>query len=204
MRIVSGSTTEYLHFVAVSTADYATRVTGLTAFNVYATATSASTGSTYGITVNEVNSTQMPGVYRVMLTDSTLMTIASGVDSREIALHITSSMAPVTRTFELYRRTVTTGATLSVNSSGEISAISTGAANVVADGFLNRDMSTGVDSGSSSFRTPRQALRFLRNKWTVSTLGVLTVYKEDDSSASWTGAVTTSATADPIVGNDPA
>ena len=96
MRIVSGSTTEYLHFVAVSTSDYVTRTTGLTSFDVIATATSASTGSTYGISVNEVNSTQMPGVYRVLLTDSTLMTLAAGVDSREICLHITSSMAPVT------------------------------------------------------------------------------------------------------------
>lgn len=120
MRIVSGSTNEYLHFVAFSTADHITRVTGLTGFNVYATATSASTGVVYNnLSVNEVNSTQMPGIYRVMLGDSTLLTIPSGVDSREICLHITSSMDPVTRTFELYRRTATTGQTLTVNSSGE-------------------------------------------------------------------------------------
>lgn len=116
---VSGSTNEFLHFVALSTADHVSRVTGLTSFNVYAAATSASTGSTYGITVAEVNSTQMPGVYRVQLNDSTLMTIASGVDHREICLHITSSMDPVTRTFDLYRRAVTSGVTLTVNSSGE-------------------------------------------------------------------------------------
>jgi hypothetical protein len=146
-------------------------------------------------------------------------------------------MDPVTRTVELYRRTVTTGQTLTVDSSGagnadikEIAgaALSTGtahfgvnvvslgssvitaaslatdAANEIADALLDRDMSTGVDSGSTSHRTPRQALRFLRNKWDVSTAGVLTVYKEDDTSASWTGQVTTNAAADPIVGNDPA
>jgi len=49
----------------------------------------------------------------------------------------------------------------------------------------------------------RQALRFLRNKWAVAT-GTLTVYKEDDSTESWTATVTTDAAANPITGNDPA
>jgi hypothetical protein len=38
----------------------------------------------------------------------------------------------------------------------------------VADAILNRDMSTGTDSGSTTVRTVRQALRFLRNKWSIS------------------------------------
>ena len=396
MRIVSGSTTEFLHFVAASTSDHISRVTGLTSFGVYAAATSASTGSTYGVTVNEVNSTQMPGVYRVMLTDSTLLTIPAGVDSREICLHITSSMDPVTRTFELYRRTATTGQTLTVDSSGAgnsdvkefggtsvtgrdigasvllssgtgtgqvvltagnptvllssgtgtgqvvltagnptvllssgtgtgqikltggqvdvaqfagatlstgtahfgvnvvqingvaASAVATinpilgtsqavnfattgstagikadiqtiagaavstatahfgvnvvqaggvawasgsivagsfasgaidataiaanaigaselaaGAANVIADAFLDRDMATGTDSGSTSVRTPRQALRFLRNKWAISGT-TMSVYKEDDATASWTAVLTGTSGADPITAVDPA
>jgi septation ring formation regulator EzrA len=94
-------------------------VTGLTSFNVYVAASSASTGSTMGLTVNEVNSTQMPGLYRVMLADSSAVTVGSGFDSREVCLHITSSMDPVTRTYEVYRRSVTSGVTLTVNSSGE-------------------------------------------------------------------------------------
>lgn len=72
-----------------------------------------------------------------------------------------------------------------------------------ADALLNRDLSTGTDSGSATVRTLRQAVRFLRNKWAVSA-GTLTVYKEDDSTASWTGTVATDAAADPIVSNDPA
>jgi hypothetical protein len=75
--------------------------------------------------------------------------------------------------------------------------------NELVDALLDRDMSVGTDSGSSAFRTPRQALRFSRNKWAVSG-STLTVYKEDDATASWTAAVTTSATADPIVTVDPA
>lgn len=71
-----------------------------------------------------------------------------------------------------------------------------------ADALLNRDMSTGTDSGSTTVRTPRQALRFLRNKWEI--VGTtLTVYKENDSTASWDSEVTGTAGADPITANDP-
>jgi hypothetical protein len=72
-----------------------------------------------------------------------------------------------------------------------------------ADTLLNRDMSTGTDSGSPTVRTVRQALRFLRNKWAISGT-TLTVNKEDDSTASWTATVSTDAAADPVTGNDPA
>jgi hypothetical protein len=72
-----------------------------------------------------------------------------------------------------------------------------------ADVLLNRDMSTGTDSGSSTVRTVRQALRFLRNKVAISA-GTMTVYKEDDSTSSFTAAVTTDAAAVPIVSVDPA
>lgn len=75
--------------------------------------------------------------------------------------------------------------------------------NLIADALLDRDMSVGTDSGSSAVRTPRQSLRFARNKWTVSG-GTLTVYKEDDTVASWTAAVTTDAAASPITAADPA
>jgi hypothetical protein len=72
-----------------------------------------------------------------------------------------------------------------------------------ADALLNRDMSTGSDSGSATVRTPRQALRFLRNKWSLSGT-TLTVTAEDDTTASWTAEVTTNASADPITASDPA
>ncbi len=73
----------------------------------------------------------------------------------------------------------------------------------VADGLLNRDMATGTDSGSTTVRTPRQALRFLRNKWDIAG-GVLTVTKENDTTASWTASVSTDSTAVQIIGTDPA
>ncbi len=72
-----------------------------------------------------------------------------------------------------------------------------------ADALLNRDMSVGADSGSPTVRTVRQALRFLRNKFSIAG-STLTVTKEDDTTASWTAAVTTDAGALPITGSDPA
>lgn len=72
-----------------------------------------------------------------------------------------------------------------------------------ADALLDRNMATGTDSGSPTVRTVRQALRFLRNKWSMSGT-TLTVTKEDDTTSSWTATVTTDAAAVPIVGNDPA
>jgi hypothetical protein len=121
MRIVSGSTGEKVYFVAFSTADHITRVTGLTSFAAYASI-AGSTGTLQGTTpasgILEINSTQMPGLYSFTVADSTIFTLGAGIDSREVALHITSSMDPVTRTFEVYRRTVTTGQSLTVDSSG--------------------------------------------------------------------------------------
>jgi hypothetical protein len=116
MRIVSGSTTESVYFVAFSTADHLTRITGLTSFSVFCSV-DGSTGSTHGITVTEINSTQMPGVYRALIADSTITTI-TGIDSRELCIHITSSMDPVTRTVELYRTNLTHVAGTLVTGSG--------------------------------------------------------------------------------------
>jgi hypothetical protein len=69
----------------------------------------------------------------------------------------------------------------------------------IADKVLNRNVSGGSDAG----RTVKQALHFLRNRWSVAT-GTLTVYDTDDTTPSWTGTVTGTPGADPITGNDPA
>jgi len=69
-----------------------------------------------------------------------------------------------------------------------------------ADALLNRDMAAVDDSND---RTPLNALRFLRNRWSVAG-DVLTVRKENDSTAAWTASVSTDAGALPITGTDPA
>lgn len=91
--------------------------------------------------------------------------------------------------------------TVAVGLAGGLLTLSNGAD--FADAFLDRNMGSGSDSGSASFRTPRQALRLLRNKWTT-TSSTLTVFKEDDATVSWTSVVGSLAGADPIVSNDPA
>lgn len=84
-----------------------------------------------------------------------------------------------------------------------LSGFTTGAVNAMADGFLDRNMATGTDSGSATVRTVRQALRPLRNKWTVAA-GSYQVTKEDDITVSWTSSVTGTSGADPITASDPA
>lgn len=71
-----------------------------------------------------------------------------------------------------------------------------------ADALLARDLGSGTNAGTSEERTVRSALRFLRNKWAIVT-GTLTVRKEDDTTAAWTAAVSTTSGADPVTGNDP-
>lgn len=79
-------------------------------------------------------------------------------------------------------------------------AISAAVANEIADALLNRDMSAVADTTA---RSPLNALRLLRNKYSVSG-STLTVTKEDDTTSAWTSALTTDATADPVTGSDPA
>jgi hypothetical protein len=97
---------------------------------------------------------------------------------------------------------VTAGVTVTTNNDKTGYALTAGERNSVADALLDRDMSTGTDSGSPTVRTPRQAMRFMRNKWSIAA-GTLTVTKEDDSTASWTAAVTTNGTT-PVDSVDPA
>jgi hypothetical protein len=68
-------------------------------------------------TVNETDTTNMPGVYELLLDED--MTIGSGHDTEEMCFHITQAdMAPVTRTIELYRPKITAGNTLDVTATG--------------------------------------------------------------------------------------
>ncbi len=74
------------------------------------------------------------------------------------------------------------------------------ALNDLADALFKRDMSAVTGEAA---RSMLNALRLLRNKSSVAA-GTLTVTKEDDSTSAWTATVTTNATAEPIIGIDPA
>jgi phage baseplate assembly protein W len=76
---------------------------------------------------------------------------------------------------------------------------------VIADTVLDRNMATGTDSGSSTVRTVRNALRPGRNRVHVdSVTGVITVYKEDDTTVAWTAQGTATAGMDPLTEINPA
>lgn len=115
MRIPSGTTDQYLYFVAVDSTDFTTRETGLSSFTVYRSRNGGTATAFTTPTIAELDATNMPGVYTLLLDED--MTIGSGNDSEEMVVHITqAAMAPVTRVFELYRRAVTGGETLTVAS----------------------------------------------------------------------------------------
>lgn len=97
---------------------------------------------------------------------------------------------------------VTAGVTVTTNSDKTGYALTSGERTSVADALLDRDMATGVDSGSPTVRTVRQALRASRNRWAIAA-GTLTVYKENDSTTSWTAAATQTA-GNPVSEIDPA
>ncbi len=118
-----------------------------------------------------------------LATAANLATVAGYLDT-EIAAILSDTNAIL----------VDTGTTLPAT----LSALPTATQN--ADALLNRDMSAVTDSNA---RTPINALRFLRNKYSISGT-TLTVTKEDDATPAWTAVLTTSAGADPVVGSDPA
>jgi hypothetical protein len=66
-----------------------------------------------------------------------------------------------------------------------------------ADALLGRNIAGGSNGG----RTVTQALRRLRNR-VVGLAGLLTVYREDDTTSDWTAALTTAA-GDPVSEVDP-
>lgn len=90
---------------------------------------------------------------------------------------------------------------LGIEADGSLSdtAISAGTANQIADAILSRDFS---QVSAPAARSALNALRFLRNKWSV-TGNTLTITAEDDATAAWTAQVTSSASAEPITGSSP-
>lgn len=118
MRIPSGVVDQYIYFVAVDATDLKTRETGLSAFTVRRSRNGGASAAYTTPTINETDTTNMPGVYELLLDED--MTIDAGDDSQEVCLHITcTGMAPVTRVFELYRSKITAGNTLDVSSDGD-------------------------------------------------------------------------------------
>ena len=94
---------------------------------------------------------------------------------------------------------VTAGVTVTTNSDKTGYALTAGERTSIAESLLKLDLSTVTGEAA---RSVLNALRFLRNKWSISGT-TLTVTKEDDSTTAWTATVTATPGADPITGNDP-
>ena len=109
MRIPSGTTDQYIYFVAVDATDLFTRETGLAGKMVAARSRNGGAAALYTTpTINETDTGDMTGLYEMLLDED--MTIEAGNDSEEYALQIVDTgghMAPVTRVIELYRTNVT-------------------------------------------------------------------------------------------------
>lgn len=189
------------------------------------TSTISKDGAAFGATTNAAAEIGTTGVYSIALT-GTEMTC-----DRFAVKHVVTSQPDVNVFGETVTRQLidlafptVSGRSIDVDASGGVevgtvaagaitaashgagaidaAALATDAVNEIADGLLDRNMATGTDSGSPTVRTVRQALRMLRNKGSIA-VGTLTVTKEDDTTASWTAAVTTTA-GDPISSVDPA
>ena len=168
MRIPSGVTDQYIYFVAVDATDLKTRETGLSSFTVYRSRNGGAAAAMTTPTINETDSTNMPGVYELLLDED--MTIDSGDDSQEMAFHIThTGMAAVTRTIELYRPKITAGNTLDVTS--------TGAAGIDWGNVENQSTSVDLSATATNLvdtTTTNTDMRGTDNAALASVLGALT------------------------------
>ncbi len=115
MKIESGSVDKYLYFLAVDATDFSTPETGLSSFTVYRSRNGAAASVMTTPTINETDSSNMAGVYELLLDEDT--TLAAGNDYEEQVYHIShAGMAPVTRTVVIERPKGTAGETITVGS----------------------------------------------------------------------------------------
>lgn len=129
------------------------------------------------------------GKWYAVIVSATVDTIVG----KARALHFRCVLAEVTAGVPLVQTNVITDGAIVA------ATFATAALNAISDNLLKRDW-TGLTGEAS--RSVLNALRFLRNKWTISGTA-LTVEKEDDATDAWTATVTKTS-GDPVTGVDPA
>jgi len=101
MRILKNDTSKYLYFVAVDATDLKTREPGLSSFTVQRSRNGAAEAAYTSPTIVEIDATNMPGVYALLLDED--IDLSAGSVEEEVCVHIThAGMAPVTRVFTIY------------------------------------------------------------------------------------------------------
>jgi hypothetical protein len=123
----------------------------------------------------EISAANLPGMYRLDIPNAAF---ASGADWVALQLSVTGSFG-----FDIPYR---------LQSSA-----------LVPDQILKRDMSAVEVAGSAAGRSLLNAIRLLRNRWSTTPTAI-TVYKEDDATPAWTGALSTAVGAAQITSVDPA
>ena len=184
MRIPSGKIDQVIFFVAVDSTDLKTRKTGLSGFVVYRSRNGGTATIYTTPTITELSAANMPGVYSLLIDEDT--TVASTSDSEEYVVHITAAtMAPVTRSIELYRRDTTSGLTALIDASGRVDVGRiTGQTQTARDIGASVLLSSGTGTGQLSLSAGLVALSGTQTfnntgTWTgniVGTLSTLTTY----------------------------
>lgn len=150
------------------------------------------------------------GVYRVDWPDicfsssvgklCQLIVSASGVDTTFLEVELTgpytgSSIDADVATIKLQ------SASILADTTAEGVTLTASANTTVADAALTRDWELIADTAAS--RSSINALRALRNKWSISG-AILTITAEDDTTPAWTANLTSSSDANPVTGVAPA
>jgi hypothetical protein len=123
----------------------------------------------------EISSVDMPGWYRIDIPDGAWV---AGADWVALQLSLAGSFG-----FDIPYRIQS--------------------AALIPDQIFKRDMSLVEAVSSAAGRSLLNAIRLLRNRWSTTPTAI-TVYKEDDSTPAWTGALSTAVGAAQITSVDPA
>ncbi len=96
-QLTASTTDEYVNFVAVDATDFHTRETGLASFTVYYSINSGAATAMTTPTTSELDNTNMPGVYTLLVDEVGMTTLPAGNYQANLVLHITKAgMDPVT------------------------------------------------------------------------------------------------------------
>lgn len=133
---------------------------------------------------------------------------ANAIDANALATSAVTEIAAGTWTYDISSISISGQAgryltDTAINASNTATSVSTiesvAYRQSIADYLLGRNIAGGSDGG----RTVKDAFRALRNKSEI--VGTtLTVYQENDTTSAWTATVSSSASADPVTGIDPA
>lgn len=100
--ILSGSTTDTIQFYAVQSSDHITPYTAGSSFTVYYSIDGGTATAMTTPTVTALDTTYMPGWYKLLVDEALMTVVPSGHDATNLALHIThASMDPVAREVEV-------------------------------------------------------------------------------------------------------